>query len=361
MKKKMNINTELPNITALRFFLALLVILFHLHKFSHNREFPYFDSWPVLNKGIEAVYMFFSLSGFLIIRNLYMEKLQTGTISIKEFYSRRIRRIFPLYYLVLFFGIIYYFYLLPALGFAEKPADCSVQDVIVLGGSFFANVLEKLKPGGIIEILWSLGIEEQFYIIIAPMLLLLPIKRIQLFLITFTIIYFILLNQRIILFLGKYNMLFYYFAMGGLFSIMRPNSSNIRPPVWLKALVYPMILCYFFTDIFKTHTSSGSYQLISLVLFATFIWCFADRPIAFFQNKQLKYLGKISYGIYVLHAIAIQAMGFVFMKIGHLFNNEIFIIFYNILTILFTLLLAHCSYQYFESRFFKQNNWYNNR
>ena len=64
----------LPNLTSLRFVLAFLVVVFHIHQFFQNRGFPFFNHLAVLNKGDEAVWMFFSLSGFLIIRQLFVEK-----------------------------------------------------------------------------------------------------------------------------------------------------------------------------------------------------------------------------------------------------------------------------------------------
>ena len=90
---------RIPNLTSLRFLLALLVVIFHIPLFFSNRELPFYNDLPIFNKGTEAVYMFFSLSGFLIIKQLFEEKKLTGTINLKSFYMRRVLRIFPLYYL----------------------------------------------------------------------------------------------------------------------------------------------------------------------------------------------------------------------------------------------------------------------
>jgi peptidoglycan/LPS O-acetylase OafA/YrhL len=69
-----NIKYQLPNLTAIRFFLALFVVLYHLPQYCKNRCFPFYNNLPVFFKGEEAVFMFFSLSGFLIIRGLIIEK-----------------------------------------------------------------------------------------------------------------------------------------------------------------------------------------------------------------------------------------------------------------------------------------------
>lgn len=89
----------IPNITSLRFILAMLVVIFHISEFFQKRGFPYYNNLAVFHKGSEAVYGFFALSGFLIIKQLYKEKKATGTIALKAFYTRRMLRIFPLYYL----------------------------------------------------------------------------------------------------------------------------------------------------------------------------------------------------------------------------------------------------------------------
>src|SRR5690606_15215682 len=103
---------RLPNLDPLRFFLASIVLLFHLPQLSHNQGLPYFDGLPIYQRGIEAVYVFFVLSGFLIIRLIYRAKIR-GAFSIRDFYIRRILRIFPLYYLILGFGLFFYNVVLP--------------------------------------------------------------------------------------------------------------------------------------------------------------------------------------------------------------------------------------------------------
>ncbi len=345
----------LPNITSLRFFLALLVVIFHIASFSEKRAFPHFDSLPVFNRGLEAVYMFFSLSGFLIIRNLFNDKKNTGKISISNFYMKRVLRIFPLYYAVLFFGLFYYNFLMPRLGIETGQMECTLTQALLLGGTFFSNILATFNPGGIIEILWSIGIEEQFYLLVAPLLFLLPLNKIWLFLAAFTLFYFALFHLRMPDFLMKYHMFFYYFSFSGLLAISNVNI-NAKLVKYFKLLIYTLIILYFTTNLFKSYLSYAAYQFISMVLFGVFIKLFSDKPIAFFQKSFLVYLGKISYGIYMLHAIAMHMAAFAFIKINvvsHFSNKTIFIIAFNLATIALTLFLAHCSYKYFETYFLR--------
>ena len=351
-------NKSLPNITSLRFFLALLVVIYHIPQFCANRGWPSFSDLPVFSRGSEAVYVFFSLSGFLIIRNLFVEKLKTGTISIKQFYRRRIFRIFPLYYAVLIFGLLYYNLILPQLGFEIEPRQYSLLQGIVLGGTFFSNILAIFQPGGILEILWSIGIEEQFYLIVAPLFLLIPAKRISLFLFLFTIFYFLAFHFDYFEILRNGKMFFYYFSISGLSAVLIALHPNLKIPRFVQLFIYLLFLLYFTTDLFINNLSKFAYQFLSMILFPLSILCLIQTPYKILENRKLKYLGKISYGIYMLHAIVMQVTGFVFLYLKienwHL-SPMMFILSFNLITILLTILLAHLSYRYFESFFLRFN------
>lgn len=202
----------IPNLTALRFFLAVLVMIFHIPQFCEKRGLPFFNSLPIFNKGTESVYMFFSLSGFLIIRQLYLEKKEKDSISLYSFFARRMLRIFPLYYLVLLMGFLYYQIVLPYLGYNFEN-NYSLTKGILLTCTFFANIFSTYSPGGMIEMLWSISIEEQFYLLIAPLLFFVPAKKMIAFLFFFTTLYFCLYFSDYILFLNKYRMLFFTFLL----------------------------------------------------------------------------------------------------------------------------------------------------
>ena len=254
----MNNDTKiLPNITALRFFLALLVVMLHVPQFFHNRGIVTFNSLPVFNKGGEAVYMFFSLSGFLIIRQLFEEKELFGKIDLKKFYIRRILRIFPLYYLVVFIGLIYYNIVLPGLGMPFERNYDLVNGIILLL-TFFPNILASYGPGGILEVLWSIGIEEQFYILIAP-LFVIPVKYIKWLLLLFSFVFVFLYNDAKLPFLAEYRMLFFYFSFAGWCSVMRIKDYKYSGIV--DILIFILVTVYFTTDIFKEHFTDLQYHI----------------------------------------------------------------------------------------------------
>ncbi len=346
----------LPNITALRFFLATLVVIYHIPEFCDNRGFPHFYDAAILNRGIQAVFMFFSLSGFLIIRQLYLEKTSTHTVNLKNFFLRRIFRIFPLYYLVLFYGLFHYRILLPNLGYTFDN-EYDVLSGVSFAIFFFPNIFYTYRPGGMLEIMWSIGIEEQFYLFIAPLFFLLPLKRITPFLFGFTIIYFSLFFSKQLEWLKTYQMFFYYFSFSGLCAILLEKyrfTEKLRP---YKFIFFLIFMLYFTTSFFDTFLPEPLYHLFSMVLFGLVICLLVDKSIFPLQNKTLIYFGKISYGIYMLHVIVMQFVGLIFPKTILQLNLPygVYILIFNLLVLGITLVLAHLSYTYYESYFLNFN------
>ena len=340
----------LPNLTGLRFVLAFLVVIFHIPEFCKNRGFPFFNNLSILNKGQEAVYVFFSLSGFLIIRQLYIEKSTTNTINLISFYKRRILRIFPLYYLILSFGLIYYRLILPSFGFYYQ-SNYDLLEGILLSYTFFCNIFAVYNPGGIIEILWSISIEEQFYLLIAPLLFLVPNRYIKRFLFVFSLVYFTFYFSEKLYLLKEYQMLFFYFSFSGLCSILMLNDTvKLHKYSYLFLLIFTF---YFATPYFRDYLDNVFYHFFSMVLFGLTISSLSVEPMKLLENKTLKYLGKISYGIYMYHAIMIQFVGFLFLKLNStiVFSGFYNIIIFNLLVFIFTIITAHLSYKYFESYF----------
>ena len=347
----------LPNLTGLRFVLAFLVVIFHVHQFCQNRGFPYFNNLPIFNKGDEAVYMFFSLSGFLIIRQLFIEKSVTDSVNLRKFFLRRILRIFPLYYLILTFGLLHYRLILPFFGF-DYESNYNLVCGILLSYTFFPNIFASYSPGGIIEILWSIGIEEQFYLLIAPLIFSIPFKKIIQFLVLFTILFFLVYFSESLSFLRNYKMLFFYFSFSGLCSIMSINKRiNFHA---FKYLIFFLFIVYFITPIFRNNLTDFYYHLLSMILFGLTLCAFAEKPIKLLENKLLIYLGKISYGVYMYHAIMMQFVGLIFLKSNlHLKISSLnSIIIFNLLVLVSTIITAHLSFKYFESYFLNLKDKY---
>jgi peptidoglycan/LPS O-acetylase OafA/YrhL len=152
----------------IRGFDGLRAIAFLLVFISHKIYFAHADSI-----GDIGVWLFFVLSGFLITRILARSRREiegrAATVlgSISRFYLRRTARIFPPYYLVLaFFALISYFMSIDDFGTREKLAY------------FFygTNLLVAAQNRWVGDFghFWSLAVEEQFYLVFAPLVLLVP-------------------------------------------------------------------------------------------------------------------------------------------------------------------------------------------
>ncbi len=141
-----------PDIDGLRAVAILLVLTFHC--------FP-----DLLKAGFIGVDIFFVISGYLI-SGIIFKNLEKNTFSFKEFYFRRIKRIFPVLILVLASCLIFGWFFCYPEEYLELARQSSA------GASFLAN-FELLKESGYFDTaaetkpllhLWSLSIEEQFYI-----------------------------------------------------------------------------------------------------------------------------------------------------------------------------------------------------
>ena len=162
-----------PDIDGLRAFAVIAVVSFHAFPFS-------------LIEGVFiCVDIFFVISGFLISTILY-ESLEKKRFSFTEFYSRRIRRIFPSYLIVLIAVMIFgWFLLLPdeyaQLGKHVAASAGFASNFILWNEVGYFDKEAMLKP---LLHFWSLAIEEQFYIVWAPLLWFFYSKKINLLTIT---------------------------------------------------------------------------------------------------------------------------------------------------------------------------------
>lgn len=153
-----------PDIDGLRAVAVLLVVGFHA-----------FPDW--VKGGFIGVDIFFVISGFLI-STIIFENLERNSFSFIEFYSRRIRRIFPSLLVILVASFaLGWFTLLPdqykQLGKHIAGGAGFVSNFVLWNESGYFDSAAETKP---LLHLWSLGIEEQFYIVF-PLLLWLAWKR----------------------------------------------------------------------------------------------------------------------------------------------------------------------------------------
>ena len=144
--------TYRPDIDGLRAVAIIPVVIFH--------AFP-----SVLPGGFVGVDIFFVISGFLI-SSIILKGLQRETFSFSGFYANRIKRIFPALLFVLGTSFVFgWFFLLPGeyaqLGKHIVGGAGYVENFVLLREAGYFDTKSFLKP---LMHLWSLGIEEQFYL-----------------------------------------------------------------------------------------------------------------------------------------------------------------------------------------------------
>lgn len=146
---------DIKGFDALRAFSVTLVILSHtgVSAMASNASSVLSSLFSVFN-GNYGVRTFFVLSGFLITSLLIKEHATTGRISVPAFMARRALRILPLYFLVLGIG-----WLLAYYGIAEyKPT------AMLFSFFYVYNFLPNIESLNYLNHLWSLAVEEQFYL-----------------------------------------------------------------------------------------------------------------------------------------------------------------------------------------------------
>ena len=147
--------TYRPDIDGLRAVAVVSVILFHLN-----------SSW--LPGGFLGVDIFFVISGYLIGGILFRE-LSTKTFSLKNFYLRRMRRILPAFFAVVIVCLLVgMFLMIPGSNESTSLKQIALSSLFFAGnlfcslkGGYFATSTE-MQP---LNHLWSLAVEEQFYLI----------------------------------------------------------------------------------------------------------------------------------------------------------------------------------------------------
>ena len=143
-----------PDLEGLRAIAVTLVLLYHA-------------AVPGFGGGYVGVDVFFVLSGFLITGLLLRELETTGGISLASFYARRLRRLLPAVALLIVVTVVVSVAVLPPLRAGEVAADGVAASLYASNLRFALQATDylqsELAPSPLLH-LWSLGVEEQFYL-----------------------------------------------------------------------------------------------------------------------------------------------------------------------------------------------------
>ncbi|MBX2985069.1 MAG: acyltransferase [Bacteroidia bacterium] len=352
-----------PNLNGLRFIAALLVIIHHIEQLkSISKIDNYWGTVPFIGIiGKLGVVLFFVLSGFLITYLLLTEEYSFKKINIGKFYIRRILRIWPLYYLI----IILAFLVLPNIdlfvlpNYSKEVIYSNLLPKLVLYAIFFPNlVLSILGVVPYASHTWSIGTEEQFYLVWPVILKLVKKYRIGLmfFIIAFYIAFGTFLQSHYSDFIPYKNVIRAFWstfnidcmAIGGLFAILLFQKNKLLKLLQNNILFYLTICVTIFLMVKGIYIPKFHYEFYS-VLFGIIILNFASNNTIniSLENRALNYLGNISYGLYMYHPIGIILALYICSFIN--LSNWLIYPF----SIILTILMAGLSYQYFESFFLR--------
>ncbi len=299
-----------------------------------------------------AVTQFFVLSGFLITTLLLKEKQLTGVMSVKNFYMRRILRIWPLYYsyLVLALLVLYYF---------DVPYNTSMIPFYIFLMANVPFLLADYIP--LLGHYWTLGIEEQFYLLF-PSIAKLDNRKLFRWVIALLILFMII--KAICWFINyyyAYDMPYRFMLLSrfqgmmlGVIAALLFEQKHLWV-VWLsKRWLYAIAwACVGLSMVNLFHIASFIDH--EIMILATIIIIFEqiqDKPkLINLENKVLDLLGKISYGIYVTHLMVIFFLGKIASML-FVYGVVNYATVYTVVT-LTCIGVAFISYQYFEKPFLK--------
>lgn len=294
----------LPTLDGLRFLAFLLVFIHHLPR----------SPVPVLaflhDQGWMGVHIFFALSAYLLTRILMLEWKARGDVSIRRFYARRCLRLWPLYY---FFCTAVFLYVIVSgswmAGYTGRYLGLiSFVDNIVSGLTWY-NPLPWTAQ------LWTVSLEEQFYLAF-PLVLLVLLKTPRLLapLLVATWVAFIAIRAVCVFFSAAHPLIWTsLFSADALLFGTALGVSGWKPAgtVSMRVLIFTGAISGLFCggvlpqpDVTGVHqifiyafVAGGAVLLLIMSIYDPFMRFLAVRP--------LPYLGKISYGLYVFHFLGI--------------------------------------------------------
>ena len=314
----------------LRFICAAGVVFHHATQIlkdkgvaTHAEIIHYFSGAFFLN-------VFFIISGFLISLIL-MKEHEAGTFSLKNFFMRRIIRIWPLYFLAVLVKI----WLIPSLN-GMSPA--MIKTNLLYASTFTINFQllfnEAVKT---YTILWSICIEEHIYLLL-PFLLLFfkhKFRAVSYFLIVTGFISWLYFSE--IQTEGGYSYAyfvstsyFYYFGIGMLIACIQNGKfpgKNLEKTMF-KSTLQAIIFLVFFGFVFNGWGNRDSLA-VTLIINGFFggylVWASTqDNFILKLKPKLSRYLGNISYAMYITHIITIGVAIAFFRKKGIHFSEGTF-------------------------------------
>lgn len=354
-----------PELDGLRFVAFLMVYLFHggvppailagligsraAHAFTEN--------------GGYGVQLFFILSGYLITTLLLREEARYGRIALRAFWVRRVLRIWPLYYLIILIGFVVLPGLEGHLGTPGYRALLSTHLLPFLG--FLGNwsmALVRPAPDWL-SVLWSVCVEEQFYLVV-PLFIALIAPRWRRPLVAALIVGSIAArgwtaqrdSSQLMIVYNTFTQ--FDTLLSGVFLALVMGWDRDRPLLtrWLSLLQWPLYLAIGWV-MTRPHLGHGAAWHRTWDFVWVWLWGIGVVTVAIWGKGWLRaalsysrivWLGKISYGLYMYHEIALWTRERLHSRLPWFANKDELL---AVATLALTIGLAAASYYGYERRF----------
>lgn len=345
---------HLPGLNGLRAIAAMSVVIAHV-TLDGVADFGFSNDFDFTLAGY-AVTLFFVISGFLITFLLIQEKEANKTIHIKNFYLRRILRIWPIYYLFLSVS----FLILTLIG---RGAEMQIKEIwyYVLFATNFPFIFHVYIP--VLAHYWSIGVEEQFYLFWPWMVKFSKTTLLKLagllFVVFMTVKFFFWwkyglenyayrimnLSRFHCMMIGAMGAMLYYRGHVGFIGLF--SNKFVQLASWSLFILKGFEIIYIPSVI--THEVLAVASLSMIMGQIT-----VNNRLFNLENRIFDFIGKISYGMYVIHPLIIILLSRIIkpMQIPSLPRH---ILAYSA-TASITIASAWLSYNYFEKPFLKLKN-----
>jgi peptidoglycan/LPS O-acetylase OafA/YrhL len=350
-----------PALDGLRGIAILLVYLFHYGGGLRSSNSIVRVLGYLTEAGWTGVILFFALSGFLITGSLW-DSIGERRILL-NFYARRVLRIFPLYYLALLIAI--FASVARGVRFVELPP-------ILLYAGFLQNlpglVTTALLPVSTLPLyhLWSLAVEEQFYLLWPALVLLSRNRsralRLSLWIVAGSELFRILTHLRIVPpdFASTFDpsLLTHAgtLALGGALALALRGPQWQFVERWALTAFFSGLALYLLVSASCHSFYLGPYPQFTLGLFGVGLASTATIPLVMragrtrrlLASAPLCFLGRISYGFYVFHILIEPLIDLLGAHATHSTSGATYQLARFLLAFPITLALASLSYYFFE-------------
>lgn len=347
----------MPGLDGVRAVAVIAIIIYHLN-----------PQW--LSGGFLGVDTFFVISGYLITSLLLTEYHNTGKIELMSFWLRRVKRLIPAV-LFLVMGVIVLSLIFMPTEIQKVRADSIAAIFYVSNWWYIMQNVDYFEQFAVqpLKHLWSLAIEEQFYLVFPIVLLSLLsfIRRLKSIRIIFLILLVISMIAMMVLYVPNENVARVYFGTDTRIQtlLMGVLLALVWPPFQLKAKVNRqmrtmidtagvvglaiLFICFKFVSETNSILYYGGFFLISTV--TLLVIASSVHPSGYFAkflgNKVFTFIGSRSYSLYLWHYPII-------VLIHHQFVQGQIPPLVYVVEILLMVLMAEFSYKFIEQPFRKE-------